>query len=91
MATTTLTIDDDLEARIEKLAEERGQTSDALKREAMSEFVTRAEAYESFQREADEAWEHYQRTGLHITGEELFEWLRTWGTKDDKGPPECHD
>lgn len=91
MATTTLTLDDELEARIEKLAEERGQSADVLVRDAVSQYVDRVEkARAHFLREADESWEDFQRTGLHLTGEEVLAWLETWGTEDEKDLPECH-
>ena len=34
--------------------------------------------------------EHYARTGLHLTWEEVREWLFAYGTPDEKGMPECH-
>ena len=83
-------LDDDLEERVEKLADKRGQSADSLVREAVSQFVTRAEAYEDFLREADESWEDFQKTGLHLTGEEVLKWLETWGTEDEKDLPKCH-
>lgn len=91
MATTTLTLDDELEARIEKLAEERGQPADVLVRDAVSQYVDRVEkARADFLREAEESWEDFQRTGLHLTGEEVLAWLETWGTEDEKDLPERH-
>lgn len=88
---TTLTLDDELEARVEKLAEARGQSPDALMRDALTQYVDRVEkAREAFWREADESWEDYKRTGLHITGEELFEWLSKWGTDGETPMPKCH-
>jgi len=40
--------------------------------------------------EADEAWHHYQETGLHATGEEVLAWLASWGTHNPLPPPACH-
>ena len=34
--------------------------------------------------------EHYARTGLHVTWEEVKAWLATWGTENEMEPPECH-
>lgn len=83
-------LDDDLEERVEKLADKRGQSSDMIVQEAVTEFVSRAEARERFWREGEEAWEEYQRTGLHLTGEELFDWLSKWGTDAEVPLPKCH-
>lgn len=40
-------------------------------------------------KEADAAWKHYQETGLHITGDEVIAWLKTWG-KHSSAVPKCH-
>ena len=34
--------------------------------------------------------EHYERTGLHVTWEEMEAWLKTCGTDHETEPPECH-
>ncbi|WP_422110712.1 hypothetical protein [Burkholderia multivorans] len=49
-----------------------------------------AEARESFKQEASASWTTYQETGLHLTGEEVRAWLRTWGTVNETGLPDCH-
>ena len=36
------------------------------------------------------AEEHYARTGLHLTWEEVREWLFAYGTPDEKEMPKCH-
>jgi predicted transcriptional regulator len=45
---------------------------------------------ERHNREAVESWEHYQETGLHVTGEEVIAWVETWGTENEKKAPMCH-
>lgn len=45
---------------------------------------------DSFKQEALASWEEYLKTGLHLTGGEVREWLNTWGTDDEKDAPECH-
>jgi len=44
----------------------------------------------AFDRHTLLSWQEYQQTGLHITLEELEAWMDTWGTSEEKGPPECH-
>ena len=34
--------------------------------------------------------EHYKRTGLHVTWDEMEAWLETWGTDHETPPPESH-
>lgn len=40
--------------------------------------------------EALDSLEHYERTGLHLTGEEVDAWLDTWSDEKFIEPPECH-
>ncbi|HTW72073.1 MAG TPA: CopG family ribbon-helix-helix protein [Acetobacteraceae bacterium] len=88
--TTTIELDDALKGRVEHLASLRQQPADAVMREAIVQYVEREEARESFKQEARESWAHYQETGLHLTGDEVSAWLKTWGTEADSEPPECH-
>lgn len=44
-----------------------------------------------FQQEAKHSWREFQNTGLHLSGEELYAWLDTWGTDNEKPVPECHN
>jgi predicted transcriptional regulator len=87
---TSVKLDDELKDRIQKLAKSRDRSSHWIMREAISEYVTREELRESFKQEALDSWKEYQETGLHITLEETREWLKTWGTENETGPPECH-
>ncbi len=83
-------IDDALKARVQSMAEAQQRSPHALMQEAISDYVTRAEAAERFKREALLSWAEYKRTGRHLTLDEVNEWFETWGTPDEKGPPECH-
>jgi anhydro-N-acetylmuramic acid kinase len=41
-------------------------------------------------RETIESWEEYQRTGLHVTGEEAEAWLRKLAAGESVPPPKAH-
>jgi predicted transcriptional regulator len=60
-------------------------------REAIREYVVREEARERFKQEALASWTAYQETGRHLSGNEVRDWLRTWGTDDEAEIPECHE
>lgn len=51
---------------------------------------TPSEKRQALYDDAYKAWEEYQATGLHLTGEEVVAWLETWGTDEEKAAPECH-
>ena len=48
-------------------------------------------ARESFKQEAITSWAAYQETGLHLSGQEVRNWLNTWGSKTEAELPLCHE
>ncbi|MEW9209567.1 CopG family ribbon-helix-helix protein [Citrobacter werkmanii] len=91
MATaTSIKLDDDLKNRLQHLAESRRRSAHWIMREAITQYVEREEKREAYLRDAQNAWEEFQRTGLHITAEEAEEWLAQLAAGNDVEPPECH-
>jgi predicted transcriptional regulator len=80
----------ELENRLGRMAEDRHVTTSGLIEEAVRQLVEQDDLRAEFLDDARRSMEHYRRTGLHITGEELSAWLKTWGTDDETGPPQCH-
>lgn len=87
---TSLKIDDGLKSRVQQLASQRRRSAHWIMLEAIQQYVDREEAHESFKQEALASWESYKETGSHLTGQEVRNWLSTWGTDDEKAMPECH-
>jgi predicted transcriptional regulator len=44
----------------------------------------------SIAQDAKAAWAFYQKTGLHLTLDEVGDWMSTWGTASEKPVPTCH-
>jgi len=65
-------IDQNIRERVKRLAEARHRTSHWLMREAISQYVEREEKREAFRQGAINAWNEYQETGLHVTGDEVI-------------------
>lgn len=80
----------DLRERLNQLAATRKRTSHALAREAIEKYIEGEEAHDQLRHEALTSWQEYQETGLHITGDELGQWLATWGTTDEQPAPPGH-
>jgi predicted transcriptional regulator len=59
-------------------------------REAIGQYVEREEKRQAFYDDARKAWEEYQATGLHVTGEEVEAWLTELEAGNDVEPPKCH-
>ena len=36
------------------------------------------------------SWQEYQETGLHLTWEEVDEWMSSWFTDNELPAPKCH-
>lgn len=83
-------IDDDIKARVKRLADARHRTSHWLMREAIHQYVEREERREAFRQDTIKAWEDYRTTGLHVTDAEADAWLAQLDQGDDIEPPECH-
>lgn len=88
---TSVKLDNDLKSRIQRLADIRSRSAHWIMREAIRDYVEREEARESFKQEALASWTAYQETGSHLTGQEMREWLMTWGTDKETEIPPCHE
>lgn len=90
MRPTTLKIDPDTKARVQRLAEARHRTPHWLLLEAVRQYVEREEKRDAFRQEALQAWNDYHENGQHVTGEEVTAWLETWGDSNEQAAPSCH-
>ena len=84
-------IDEDIKARVKRLAEARHRTAHWLMREAITQYVDREEKRESFRQDTLKAWEDYRGTGKHVSAEEADAWLAKLQSGHDIEPPECHE
>lgn len=89
-STTSLKLDPEMKARVQSLAESRRRSSHWIMREAIAEYVSREEKRQSFLQDAQAAWEDYQRTGLHLTSDEVNAWMDKLAAGEDAPIPECH-
>ena len=87
--TTSLKLDSETKARIQRLADARRRSPHWLMREAVEQYVEREEAQERLRQDALAAWVEYQATGQHVTAAEADAWLEL-EAGDDAAPPECH-
>lgn len=88
---TSVKLDNDLKQRLQHLADAKHRSAHWLMREAIQDYVEREEAKESFKQEALASWTAYQETGRHLSGQEVRDWLNTWGGSGDSQAPSCHE
>ena len=87
---TSLKLDEAMKARVRRLAAIRDRSAHWVMREAIREYVEREEKREAFRQAGLRAWEAYQQTGLHLTGEEADAWLAKLEAGEDVEIPSCH-
>ena len=85
-----LDLDAKTQLRLERLAESRQQSPHLIMNEALLQYLEREEKSERLRQDTLDAWDEYQATGLHVTGEEVVAWLETWGDENELPAPECH-
>ena len=85
-----LDLDPKTQLRLERLAESRQQSPHLIMNAALLQYLEREEKSERLRQDTLDAWDEYQATGLHVTGEEVVAWLETWGDENELPAPECH-
>jgi predicted transcriptional regulator len=70
VTTTTIRIDDDLKARVARVAERAGKTSHAFIVDAIAQATDDAERVAEFHRVAGDRWTRFLKTGQAIPWEE---------------------
>ncbi|HZZ40170.1 MAG TPA: ribbon-helix-helix protein, CopG family [Acidobacteriaceae bacterium] len=89
-AVTSLKLNTETKARVQRLADARRRTPHWILREAVEQYVEREEARERLRQDALTAWKHYQETGLHLTASEADTWLARLEAGKRSAPPKCH-
>jgi predicted transcriptional regulator len=85
-----LTLDAEIEVRLQRLADVRQLPARGLVREAIEQYVEREEARETLRQQTLAAWSEYQSTGRHVTAEEADVWLSRLEAGEDADPPSPH-
>lgn len=80
--TTTMAVkvDEETRDRLKSLGKIKQRSPHWLMCEAIREYIEKEEVIAARNREADEAWNEYKRTGKGFGNETIMEWLDTWGT-----------
>lgn len=89
-AALAVRLDLEMKERLKKLAEARDKTPHKMMQIAVREYVEREESREIFRQEAIASYQHYKDTGLHVTGDEVVEWLNSWGSDKVLPAPISH-
>jgi predicted transcriptional regulator len=88
LISTSLKLDPDIKARVQKLAESQRRSANWIMNEAIREFIDRAERLADFNRETRERLAAFDATGKFISGEKMDAWLAKLEAGEDAEPPE---
>lgn len=89
-ATVTVKLDESHRNRLKSLALAKKRTSHYLMKEAIELYLESEEAEQQAIQEAAASLEHYERTGLHITFDEVKQWAKNLKTNRNAQLPACH-
>lgn len=88
--TVGVKIDPLMKQRLQQLAKSLHRTPHWVMREAIEQYVVREEKREALRHDVLQAWQEYEETRLHVTGDEAIAWLENWGAEEEKEAPQCH-
>lgn len=89
-ATVSVKLDPADRDRIATLAAVMKRTPHYLMKEAILDYVQREEARQNFIKAAEDSFEHYKETGLHITLDEFNAWVDDAQNNPGTLIPACH-
>lgn len=90
VGTTSIKLDSETKARLQKIAAEQKRSTHWVMQEAIGTYLEREERAAALRRQAIKAWDDYQENGLHLTFEEVDQWLAELEAGSDVEPPACH-
>ena len=87
MGMTSFRMPDDLLAKLEETAEKLRRSKGWIINDALREYLAREARKDRMLEETHEALADI-RAGRLSDGDKVIDWLETWGTKAEKGPPD---
>lgn len=86
MSVTSIRLNSEIEAALEKLAKKLDRSKNYLINQAIKEFVSRQAMEEARWADTLEALDSV-KAGKTIDESEVTNWLNSWGRTDEKAPP----
>ena len=86
MAVTSVRLNTDVIAPLEKLSQKLDRSRNYIINQAIREFVARQSMEDSLWNDTLEALESV-KSGQSIPEDEVKDWLESWGSENEKSPP----
>lgn len=77
-------------AVLQELAHDLGSSIHSIVLDAVDSHIERLKAKQAYDRQAIQAYQDYQDTGLHITLHEFTDWVDSLATDTPQAIPPCH-
>lgn len=81
---------DDVERRLARASERTGKSPERLIEASLSYFLDQIETDDEIRADTQESLRDYDETGLHLTNEEVMEWLERRANGEDLPLPKPH-
>ncbi|WP_042341225.1 CopG family ribbon-helix-helix protein [Calothrix sp. PCC 7507] len=86
MSTTSFRLDDDLQEKLDSTATRLQRSRGWIINNALRQYIEREEQKQRMLEETEEAIADI-KAGRIVSGEEVMQWLETWGTSTDTKAP----
>ncbi len=86
----TVKLDSSVHTRLKNIATAKKRSPHYLMCEAISAYVEAEEEEQTLLKMVDESIEHFERTGLHTTEEEIDAWIVALKSNPHAPLPVCH-
>ena len=86
----SIRIDTQTKERLSQIAHRQKRTSHALAAEALNVFIEQKEKEYLWNKSCIDSLNDFDETGLHVTQNEVDQWMDSWGTNNELPVPVCH-
>ena len=76
--------------QLDRIAEQQSRSGEEVVSDAIEEYVDRAERRAKLLVEMEQAHEEYKKTGLHLTQQEVDDWMKTRRVDRNAPMPKLH-
>lgn len=80
-------LEPELSSLLEELGRSRGQPPSQLVEEAVRLYLEIQSGEDKARQVTLERWQRFERTGAHVDGEKVEEWVESWGNDEDRQCP----
>ena len=87
MSTTSFRLDEDLEEKLDDVASKLDRSKNCIINDALRFYIEREERRERMLQETEEGMADIE-AGRTISGDEVINWLETWGSESELEAPE---